>query len=198
MSWPGGTRSPRPPGPGLCPASVVAGTTSLVAVYRSVTKDLRAHALWLAAALTSGLPSICAPRRPAEAPPSLSCPIQCESSRAGSAGVLHVVGTVHAARCPADVSHVVDGAPGSNGSCRTPGADVESPLQLRVVSVVAPADDSPRRDKRATDSGTQRLAQMRWDRTTSFYLQLHGWTSLAVARRGWPMAPKNGPHFCCP
>jgi hypothetical protein len=83
MSWPGGTRSPRPPGPGLCPASVVAGTTSLVAVYRSVTKDLRAHALWLAAALTSGLPSICAPRRPAEAPPSFPCRYKVYGSHTG-------------------------------------------------------------------------------------------------------------------
>jgi integrase len=29
-----------------------------------------------------------------------------------------------------------------------------------------------------------------------FYLQIHGWTSLGGAARGWPMAPKNGPHPC--
>ena len=36
----------------------------------------------------------------------MSCPIQCESSRAGYAGVLHVGGTVHGVGCPADLGHV--------------------------------------------------------------------------------------------
>ena len=34
MSCPGGTRSLRPPGPGPCPASMLAGTTFLAAVHR--------------------------------------------------------------------------------------------------------------------------------------------------------------------
>src|SRR5580692_6655020 len=36
----------------------------------------------------------------------MSCPIGCESSRPGSAGVLHIGGTVHRAGFPADLSHV--------------------------------------------------------------------------------------------
>jgi len=44
-------------------------------------------------------------------------------------------------------------------------AGVESPLQQRVVSVAAPADDSPWLGRRANDSGAQRLTHLRWDRT---------------------------------
>jgi len=69
----GGTGSLRPLGPGPCAASVLVGTTCLGAVHRGVTKDLRGSCMWLAAALTSGLPSISAAKRPAAAPPSFLC-----------------------------------------------------------------------------------------------------------------------------
>jgi hypothetical protein len=73
MSWPGGTRSLRPPGLGPCPASVPAGTTCLAAVRRGVTTELRVSCMRLTAALTSGLPPMSAPNRPAAAPPSFPC-----------------------------------------------------------------------------------------------------------------------------
>jgi hypothetical protein len=73
-------------------------------------------------------------------------------------------GTVHMARCPADASHgAVQRNRGRDDRHRRFGWP-RTGLGM-LLTATAGTNDSPWRDKRADDSDSRRLTQIRWDRT---------------------------------